>query len=375
MRTAALAAMLPAALLVACSDSSAGNGDASTTAAQSGAAVDSMASGNSGSSGASSSSGASGSSGATAEPVAAKPSAGCDKPAPAALTNERQALTVDGVERWWLMEVPAAASKRKPLGLVVDFHGLLEGASVHAAMSGFAAVGASKGFFVATPNGTGNPIHWAVGTGADGQAERAFVTAMLDDLAARYCVDTNRVYATGLSNGAMMSSVLACDMSDRFAAVAPIAGVMAIPGCKATRPVPVMAVHGTADAILHFDGTVGSIPGMPGAAPTTTAAAPTTTAKVDLNGPGYPANVAAWAKRNGCDEKATDSDVTANVILRTYSCPPGAAVEFYIVKGGGHSWPGSQFSKSIEKIVGPTTFDINASELAWEFFSAHPMGA
>ena len=70
---------------------------------------------------------------------------------------------------------------------------------------------------------------------------------------------------------------------------------------------------------------------------------------------------------NGC-KGSTDEDVSDEVIHRTFDCPDGAAVEFYIIEGGGHSWPGSEFSKSIDSIVGPTTFDIDATDLIWTFF-------
>ena len=74
------------------------------------------------------------------------------------------------------------------------------------------------------------------------------------------------------------------------------------------------------------------------------------------------------AERNGCDPTPTDTQATDEIIHRVYDCPAGADVEFYIVVGGGHSWPGSAFSQAIESIVGHTTFDIHASEEAWAFF-------
>ena len=82
-----------------------------------------------------------------------------------------------------------------------------------------------------------------------------------------------------------------------------------------------------------------------------------------------------WAARNGCEPEATDTplpevdgDTTTSTIRRVYDCPEGADTEFYIVIGAGHSWPGSEFSKSIGAIVGPTTFDFVAAEIQWDFF-------
>jgi polyhydroxybutyrate depolymerase len=88
---------------------------------------------------------------------------------------------------------------------------------------------------------------------------------------------------------------------------------------------------------------------------------------VNLHGPGYPANLQAWAVKDRCNRRSTDAQVHTHVILRTYRCPPGAAVEFYIILGGGHAWPGSEFSA----INGPSTFEINATAVIWKFFRQH----
>ncbi len=96
---------------------------------------------------------------------------------------------------------------------------------------------------------------------------------------------------------------------------------------------------------------------------------------VNLNGKGYPANVKAWAAKDGCNLQPTDTKVSAHVILRTYRCPPGAAVEFYIVLGGGHAWPGSKVSAALKSITGPSTFEINATDIIWRFFQQHRLGS
>ena len=105
---------------------------------------------------------------------------------------------------------------------------------------------------------------------------------------------------------------------------------------------------------------------IPGFAPEGAGPAPTLP-PADLDGEGYPAYVATWAERNGCDPEPTDTELTPAVTHRVFDCPDGADVEFYIVVGGGHSWPGSEFSKSIGQIVGPTTFDIDATADGWAF--------
>ena len=78
--------------------------------------------------------------------------------------------------------------------------------------------------------------------------------------------------------------------------------------------------------------------------------------------------VETWAARNGCDPTPIDTVITPEVTHRVYDCPKDAAVEFYILPGSGHVWPGSEFSRAIEAAVGYTTFDIHATEAAWAFF-------
>jgi polyhydroxybutyrate depolymerase len=304
----------------------------------------------------------------TGADAAPDPSAGCEGGPTAQADLEEMTLDVGGVARRALVSAPAWDGD-DPLPLVLDIHGLAEGADVHAQMSQLGPMGVEEGFIAVFPHGTGEPVRWDVGPDPTTNPDLAYVTALLDTVEAERCVDRARVYATGLSNGAMMSSTLACAMADRIAAIAPVAGVQMPDGCDPARPVPVLTFHGTADPILLFNGGVNTdalapvLGGDEGGGGTTTTRPP-----ADLEGPGYPETVAEWAALNGCEDAFTDEDVTETVVLRTYDCPREAPVDFYIVEGGGHTWPSSEFSRSIESIAGPTTFDIDASELAWEFF-------
>jgi polyhydroxybutyrate depolymerase len=311
----------------------------------------------------------------TTAAAAAVPSAGCEGGASPQAELEEATLDVRGASRRYLVSSPAWESGGDPLPLVVDFHGLAEGADVHAQMTQLGPLGVEEGFVTVFPHGTGQPVRWDVEPDVDANDDLAYVGALLDTLESERCIDTSRVYATGLSNGAMMSSVVACTMTDRFAAIAPVAGIALPDGCDPSRPIPILTFHGTADPILLFNGGVGtgvlnSALGGGGGETTTTTMPP-----ADLEGPGYPETVRQWAALNGCDESSTDEDVSDTVLLRSYDCPPEAPAEFYVVEGGGHSWPSSEFSRSIERIVGPTTFDIDASALAWAFFQEFSLPA
>jgi polyhydroxybutyrate depolymerase len=302
----------------------------------------------------------------TVAAAAAVPSAGCEAGATEQADLAETTMPVGGVERRWLLSAPAWAEGDDPLPLVLDFHGLAEGADVHAGMTQLGPLGVEEGFVTAFPHGTGNPVMWDVDPVVADNADLAYVTALLDRVEEEHCIDTSRVYATGLSNGAMMASTVACALSDRIAAIAPVAGVELPEGCSPTHPMPVLAFHGTADPILLFNGGVGAIPGITSDAES---AAPTTLPPPELEGPGYPDTVRRWAELVGCEDTFEDEQVSETVIRRSWDCPAEAPVEFVIVEGGGHSWPSSEFSRSIEDFVGPTTFDIDASREAWEFMS------
>lgn len=300
---------------------------------------------------------------AGAEDTAPVPSAGCGTSDADPGVEVERTLEIRGAERRYLLTTPSAHDGETPLPVVLDFHGLMEGAEIHATMSGWSAVAEEEGVVAVFPHGTGEPVRWNTDVSdPDANDDLAYTDAVLAELGEQLCIDERRVYATGLSNGAMFTSALVCARADVIAAAAPVAGLTDLDGCDPARPVPVLTYHGTADPILLFNGGVdlSAIPGS-GGGPTTTAP------PADLDGEGYPAAVAAFAERNGCDPEPTDSDLTDEVIRRVYDCPEGADVEFLVIEGGGHSWPSSEFSRSIEAIIGPTTFDVDATRDSWTF--------
>jgi len=298
---------------------------------------------------------------ATSEPV---PSSGCATADAKAVTLEKRAPA--NSDRWYLLTTPTGAKAHKPLPLVLDYHGLLEGADNHAKNSMLSGFGANHGFVVVTPNGTGAPVHWETGADRKANPDLVFTDALLDQVERDLCVDTSRIYSTGLSMGAIFSSAIACTMSDRITAVAPVAGLVLPEPCKPTRPVPVLTFHGTADPILLFNGGVGEVltnllsgKGIDNLAPIP---------KADLNGAGYPQAARGWAKLNGCKETFKDKDVTEHVIQRTFACPPDGPVVFDIVQGGGHTWPGTSYGAGLEKIMGTADQTVDANAVMWAFF-------
>ncbi|CAN5146939.1 hypothetical protein BH20ACT3_BH20ACT3_15400 [soil metagenome] len=297
---------------------------------------------------------------ANAEPVA---SAGCGTSTVGVVETER--LEVSG-DRWYLLTTPEAHAGETAIPLVLDFHGLTEGAEVHAGHSELGPYAQENDFVVAFPHGSGEPVGWDTAADRAGNEDLAYVDEVLDEIEADLCVDTSRVYATGLSNGALLSSTIACTMDDRVAAVAPVAGITATEPCEADRAVPVHAFHGTDDPILLFNGGV-NLDVLGGDEEDGEGEGDDELPEPDLDGEGYPANAAAWAERNGCGDPV-DEDHTDTVLRRTWDCPAGADVVFDIIDGHGHGWPGSDFSVAIESAIGPNDMSIDANEEMWRFF-------
>ncbi|AKL72798.1 poly(3-hydroxybutyrate) depolymerase [Actinobacteria bacterium IMCC26256] len=275
--------------------------------------------------------------------------------------------------RWYYRHIPPQPGGIKPLPLVVDLHGYSEGATVHQGMSSLGRYGDKKGFITVTPQGQGVVPRWD--TALKGSPDAAFIKAMISDVEKNLCIDTNRVFVAGLSNGAFMSSALAFVLSKQIAAIAPVAGVQAPKGCRQERAVPVVAFHGTADGFVGYDGGLGerarSLPAADGSGKTLEESGQLP--KGSAKGPSVPETIQAIARRNSCSPKRLTQRVSSEVTRFSYKCSKGRDVVLYRVTGGGHTWPGSAFSQQIESVVGKTTMTISANEIMWRFFADHPL--
>jgi polyhydroxybutyrate depolymerase len=276
-----------------------------------------------------------------------------------------RAVTVDGWQRTYLVHVPPGYSLEKPTPVVLAFHGAgMNGRSMRW-VSGLDEKADEVGFVAVYPDGTGlGPLRtWNSGgfPGARGDLrpdDLKFTGALLDDLGTVLRIDPKRVYATGLSNGGMMCHRLAAELPDRIAAVAAVAGTLAVDDVRPSRPVPVLHFHGTADSIVPWRGPGGGTPGF-------------------LSFKSVKETVRIWCEADGCpaepvlmDEPDTAEDGTT-VVRRTYG--PGRAgseVVLVTIRDGGHTWPGREPPFGIG---GLSTHDIRANDLLWEFFEKHPM--
>lgn len=262
-------------------------------------------------------------------------------------------LNVNGVNRSYNLYVPESYNPALPTALVFNFHGLGSNGFEQMVYGDFRPLAEENGFIIAHPNGTTflGFTHWNVGGFTEGSPadDVGFTEALLTELSATYNIDSQRVYATGMSNGGYMSFLLACQMNDKFAAIASVTGTMTIDTydeCVPAAPIPVLQIHGTADQTVSYNGIEAwnkSIPdvlnywvGVNNCNPT-----PTINRLVDLN--------------------PNDEDFVDHYIYSGGT--NGAVVEHYKINNGTHSWPGTS--------VGVANRTINASQLVWEFFSRY----
>lgn len=277
---------------------------------------------------------------------------------------------VGALERHYIVHVPPQA-EAKP-ALVLNFHGGGGNARAHQEYVRMDALADRERFVVVYPDGTG-PVRerfltWNAGTccgmAAGAQVDDVgFVRALLDDLAERIAYDPARVYATGLSNGAMMSYRLAAELSDRVAAVAPVAGSMVLLRFAPARPVPVMHIHSVDDGRALYGGGLG---------------APYPLTNTRVLHPPVEEKLAEWAHANGCgaepealERREWSSASGSRHTAARYAWPRcRAETVLWKLTGAGHVWPGGVLDY-LTWLLGPGTRVIDANEEMWRFFSRH----
>ncbi len=301
--------------------------------------------------------------------VPARPSAGCALANPVKPGSASLLLVAGGDDGAYVREVPPSYSGHTPMPVVIDLHGLDEPATLQVSISALGTYGKAHGFITITPQVAGAEPLWNTTLGSK---DLAFIGGLLRTVDSSLCADRNRIFVTGYSNGAFLTSSIACQYASQVAAVSPVAGIENPPGCHPSRPVPVVAFHGTADQYVNYNGGPGPA-GLKLVSGSTSLATAMGNAIPEPGSPSIPANTAAWAARNGCASKSSQRTVTSDVTLIAYSCPHNATVELYRVRGGGHAWPGSVASKAIESAIGRVTYSISADAIMWRFFEAHPL--
>jgi polyhydroxybutyrate depolymerase len=290
-------------------------------------------------------------------PGAALPAQSVPAAAPPTLAGEPRTLQAGGVTRRYFLYLPSTWNRGRPAPLVLVFHGGGGRASGIAPHTGFSRLAEREGFVVAYPQGLNG--RWNDGRGyAATHDDVGFVRALLDTLERELSLDPRRVFATGISNGAMFAYRLACDLPGVFAAVAPVAGAMPAdlaPACAHTQPVSVLAFQGTADPLMPYLG--GGVARRRGRVLSAER------------------SIAFWATTSGCAAAPVTTDepdrVTDGTRVRKTAygtCREGRSVELYTIEGGGHTWPGGP---PVGGAVGRVTREIDATPVIWAFFAGH----
>jgi polyhydroxybutyrate depolymerase len=261
---------------------------------------------------------------------------------PASSGETRATLQHDGRMRAYVTYIPSGYDPARPWPLVLNFHGATMTAEQQRDFSGMNAAADAKGFVVVYPQGVGNS--WNAGA-CCGEAQTSnvddvgFVRELIAAVQASVCIDPDRVYASGFSNGGRMTYRLGCELTDTFAALASVAGTKSFPddqnspGCKPTKPISMIDFMGSAD--------------------------PRSAAQ--------PGQIAEWTAFNGCtDAMPMESYRQGQHVCTTYSqCSDATSVTACTVDGGDHCWPGSY-----PCLLGNTSRpeELSANELIWKLF-------
>jgi len=269
--------------------------------------------------------------------------------------------THDGVERSYFLYLPEDISPGAPLVFVL--HGYTSTAAGIIEDYGMNDVADANGFAVCYPQGSqdlSGTNFWNINFPLESVDDVGFLSNLASDLQLVYELDEACTYVCGMSNGGMMSYYLGCERPDVFKSIASVTGTITdnfISACQGNIPVPFMAIHGTADLVVPYNG--GDI------------------AAANF-GNFFPVQqiFRTWNNINDCQTVNTFSFPNAPVIdfssvqaAEVSDCNNGLKARFYRVQGGGHTWPGSP-PVPLFDFLQPTNQDINASEEIWNFFSS-----
>lgn len=272
-------------------------------------------------------------------------------------------LQVGDLTRKYLLHVPQNYNKNKAIPLILAFHGGMGNAEIMAEGYNLIPKSDKEGVIVAFPNGvsrfpSGKLATWNAGNCCGYAVERnsddvSFVKAVLYDIKSKFNIDSNKIYATGMSNGGMMSYRLACEMSDTFAAITSVSGTDNYDECNPKKPISVMHIHGLKDDHVLFYGGCG----------------PACNIESETGFVSVPDTISKWVERNNCDTNPQRVVVNENAYYDLYSkCDGGVQVKLYVVLDGGHSWPGTEKAPNPLEKSTPSQA-ISATDEIWKFFT------
>lgn len=274
----------------------------------------------------------------------------------------RFTLEHGGLTRMYRVHVPKSYDAAKPMPMLMAFHG--GGANMDYQADdkyyGLISKSESAGFIAVFPNGYskrdgGKLASWNAGNCCAGARDDniddvGFVRKMIERLRGQLNIAEGRIYATGMSNGALFSYRLACEMSETVRAIASVAGSDGMKICTPKRPVAILEIHAKDDEFVLFDGGAGK------------------KLKILADFVSVPETISRWVQRNGCSPTPKRVLENKGAYCESYSsCREGTEVKLCVTERGGHSWPGGIKVRTNE----PGSTALSANDVMWEFFSRH----
>lgn len=282
--------------------------------------------------------------------------------------NDKARLDFEGYHRTYQIHVPSVYDPAKAAPLIIVLHGSRLGPALMNYLTRFNALSDREGFIVVYPKGLHHRWNSALNAkGFPGYDEPVddvgFVGRVLDEVEQAYRIDSRRVYVTGASNGGMLAHMVACKLSDRIAAAAPVIGTLteiAAKEYRPSRPIPILMIAGTKDPRVKWEGGA-----------------------LLKNHEGRALSVKAtvdfWVRHDVCDPTPERISLPhrgtrhwTRVWRDVYrGKTPDSEVVLYTVEGGGHTWPGGALFQ-MQCRLGHVNRDFSATEVIWEFFKRHP---
>jgi polyhydroxybutyrate depolymerase len=280
-----------------------------------------------------------------------------------------ESFSFKGVKREYFPYIPKAYVKGRAASLVLILHGGSGGARYMVSFTGLGPYAERDTAILVAPAAfrrRWNDGRFIVKNPKTGEEDDVgFLSALIESLCAKYTIDRKRIFVTGASNGGMMCFRLACELSDKIAAVGPV--IASMPenlesSCKPGKPVSLLMMNGTTDPLVPYEG------GEVRFGKRKLGRVLSTRASMEF-----------WVNRDQCrkdgaraslpDTDPKDGTTTEKVVYS--GGQEGTEVVLYTVRGGGHTWPGG-IQYAPELLIGKTASDFSASEVIWEFFKSHP---
>lgn len=268
-------------------------------------------------------------------------------------------ISFDGYDRTYLLHLPTGYTGETDLPLIIVMHGGFGNAYGIQAQSQLSLKANAENFIVVYPEGVEGGMFnirtWNAGACCGFASNNniddvGFVNSLLNTLIEQYSIDTSRIYASGMSNGGLMAHRLACELSNRIAAIAPVASSISMTECTPDRPVSVIQFHSYLDTNIPHLGGVGTGPS-------------------GYDNPSQEDVMNLWANINNCNTTEDVIDDEQYTFTKRTNCDSDTEIHHYLTHDGGHSWPGGAKTKTGD----PVSIYINAGDLMWSFLQQYSL--